>query len=425
MRATTLARRRRRRRGSRSRRCPDPAPARTRPPAAPPRSRRRGRAARRPAAASTSASYSPPSSLRSRVSTLPRIGENRGLRKQPRQLRDAADAAGADRRRRRPGRASGSALERPRAGRPLIGAGPRASRGSSRGRTAAIVSPSGRTTDMSFALCTARSIVAAQQRVLDLLDEQPFAADLRRAARPAAGRRRLDDDDLAGDAGAAARRAATACACHSASWLPRVPIRSGARASSTAACSAGCSRSVALGLLVLADRLSANSRFSASAYAATRFVADRLQLFGRRQQQLLDDQARDLVDRRAPRAAAPTASARAARARPAGSPRSAARSATTVGTTPRDCSQAANASTSSSTIASARVDLAAAPRQVLLHDRLQVVDVVEEDLVDLAGRRLDVARHGDVDDEQRPAAARPHRRPRRAPREDRFARRWR
>ena len=44
-----------------------------------------------------------------------------------------------------------------------------------------------------------------------------------------------------------------------------------------------------------------------------------------------------------------------------------------------------------------------------LHDRLQVVDVVEEDLVEIADRRLDVARHRDVDDEERPAAPRPHR----------------
>ena len=46
-------------------------------------------------------------------------------------------------------------------------------------------------------------------------------------------------------------------------------------------------------------------------------------------------------------------------------------------------------------------DLGAAPRQVLLHDALQVVDVVEEHLLDLADGRIDVARHGHVDDEQR------------------------
>ena len=86
------------------------------------------------------------------------------------------------------------------------------------------------------------------------------------------------------------------------------------------------------------------------------------------------------------------------------------RSATTVGIAPRERSQAPNFSTSSPTIASARATLAGPPRQVLAHGRLQVVDVVEEHLLDLAGRRLDVARHGDVDDEQRPVAPRPHHR---------------
>ena len=43
-----------------------------------------------------------------------------------------------------------------------------------------------------------------------------------------------------------------------------------------------------------------NSRVSASEYGADRVgVAERLQLLGRRQQQLLDDQVRDLVDARA------------------------------------------------------------------------------------------------------------------------------
>ena len=46
-------------------------------------------------------------------------------------------------------------------------------------------------------------------------------------------------------------------------------------------------------------------------------------------------------------------------------------------------------------------DLPRSSRQVLLHDRLQIVHVVEEHLLDVADRRLDVARHGQVDDEQR------------------------
>ena len=53
-------------------------------------------------------------------------------------------------------------------------------------------------------------------------------------------------------------------------------------------------------------------------------------------------------------------------------------------------------------------DLAGAARQVLPHRRLKVVDVVEEHLLDFAGRRLDVARQRDVDDEERAIAARAH-----------------
>ena len=53
-------------------------------------------------------------------------------------------------------------------------------------------------------------------------------------------------------------------------------------------------------------------------------------------------------------------------------------------------------------------DLAGAPCEVLADRRLQVVDVVEEHLLDFAGRRLHIARHRDVDDEERAVAPRPH-----------------
>ena len=77
------------------------------------------------------------------------------------------------------------------------------------------------------------------------------------------------------------------------------------------------------------------------------------------------------------------------------------RSATTVGTAPRDRCHVANFSSSSATIVSACAISRRAAREVLLHDRLQIVHVVEEHLLDLADRRLDVARHGEVDDEER------------------------
>ena len=60
-------------------------------------------------------------------------------------------------------------------------------------------------------------------------------------------------------------------------------------------------------------------------------------------------------------------------------------------------------------------DLAGPAREVFADRRLQVVDVVQEDLLDFSGGRLDVARHGDVDDEQRAVAPRPHDRLRRGP----------
>ena len=91
------------------------------------------------------------------------------------------------------------------------------------------------------------------------------------------------------------------------------------------------------------------------------------------------------------------------------------RSATSVGTISRDWSQAVKRATSSSTIASALASSVERARQVLADDRLQVVDVVEEHLVQIADRRLDVARQRDVDDEQRSicaaAASPPRRRP--------------
>jgi hypothetical protein len=74
------------------------------------------------------------------------------------------------------------------------------------------------------------------------------------------------------------------------------------------------------------------------------------------------------------------------------------RSATMVGTALRERCHAMNFVTSSLTIDS-RAPPPRRVRQVLLDDALQVVDVVEEHLLDFADSRIDVARHGDVDDE--------------------------
>ena len=77
------------------------------------------------------------------------------------------------------------------------------------------------------------------------------------------------------------------------------------------------------------------------------------------------------------------------------------RSATTVGIARRDRCHAVNRDELLVDDGLGARDLGPASRQVLLHDALQVIDVVQEDLFDLADRRVDVAWHGDVDDEQR------------------------
>ena len=45
------------------------------------------------------------------------------------------------------------------------------------------------------------------------------------------------------------------------------------------------------------------------------------------------------------------------------------------------------------------------PLEVRAHHRLEIVEIVEIDVVQLAHRRIDVARHGDVEDAERPVAA--------------------
>ena len=198
---------------------------------------------------------------------------------------------------------------------------------------------------------------------------------------------------------------ATVRACHSASALPRVPIlmtryacrpsaaprrhprtrrgsrrttqtggstppstaRRGARPRASFSCSVGCSSS-----------FSTMSRVISSTRA------------------------------RALPAAAPPASARAARARTCGWSRSGGAAPRLSAPLRRDRCQVENCCTSSSTICSARPTSAVRALEVLPHDRLQVVDVVEKHLLDFAGPRVDVARHRNVDEKQRPHAAGRH-----------------
>ena len=132
--------------------------------------RRRARGGRSPAIARKVAAAAPSASLRSRVCTLPR---NSTTARSGRRWRSCA-------RRRR--------LEVPTtapAGRSARPPGPsvtKASRTSSRGRRQVMARPSGCSEGMSFIECTAMSIGAGEQRLLDLAGEEALAADL--AERP-------------------------------------------------------------------------------------------------------------------------------------------------------------------------------------------------------------------------------------------------
>ncbi len=176
---------------------------------------------RSPADASTSASYSPASSLRRRVSTLPRMGEKRAL-----------------------GRTVASCAIRRTLPVPIAGASPSAATAAWRSgwrcarcehdRVARIFARQRRRHGQALGQhrrhvlrAVDREIdLAAEQRVLDFLDEEPLAAGLRerRVLEPVAGC--LDRHQLRRRAPRSSMSRATARACQSASWLPRVPIRS-------------------------------------------------------------------------------------------------------------------------------------------------------------------------------------------------------
>ncbi len=75
-----------------------------------------------------------------------------------------------------------------------------------------------------------------------------------------------------------------------------------------------------------------------------------------------------------------------------------------VGATSRVFRRCIMRSTSSRMISSASTAVALRPSMFGLNRFVQIVDVVEEDVVELVDVRLDVARHGDVDQKHRPVA---------------------
>ena len=193
-----------------------------------------------PAAASTRASCAPSSSLRNRVSRLPRIPVKRA-----------------------PGNTRISCAMRRTLPVPIDGLAPRdatrssidetvrltpdttpvvsgfsrtgnttASSGFSRGSTPAIVRPSGRITDMSLLLWTARSIWPPSSASSISLTKSPLPpiSESGRSCRRSPSVLMITISQAGPPA--AAMRAATVLACHSASRLPRVPRR---RATASAA----------------------------------------------------------------------------------------------------------------------------------------------------------------------------------------------
>ena len=131
-----------------------------------------------PAAASTMASYWPSSSLRSRVSRLPRSGSMCRSGRCGQQLHHAAQARRADARtlRQRPRATRSGSTRRRRAG--LRARAPRPAR-----------SPSGSSIGTSLSECTARCARPSASAGLEFLDEQALAADLGQRDGRGSGRR--------------------------------------------------------------------------------------------------------------------------------------------------------------------------------------------------------------------------------------------
>ena len=174
-----------------------------------------------PATASTSRSWSPASSLRSRVPTLPRTRPNsaRGharrncatRRTLPLPTRGAAPPSGPF----------------PTADSVDGGATPAgsttASRGSARGRTAAIASPAGSSAGMSLALCTARSMSPRTSACSISLTKTRLPPTCDRLASRSRSPVVVMTTSSHSRPLRARTRAATALACQSARSLPRVP----------------------------------------------------------------------------------------------------------------------------------------------------------------------------------------------------------
>ena len=208
--------------GSRSRRSPGPAPA---------RSTSSGMAAeiRAPHAEPAQCPRRPARARRSRrrracAAACRRCREsaaNRAAADERRELRDAADAARADRRLVAEVRQRAGEVLRPDA----VAEHDGVARILARQRRGDLEPVGQRRRHVLRAVHREVDLVA-EQRVLDLLDEQPLAAASTESGASCVDRRVVVMTTSSTARPPPRARSATACACHSASALPRVPIRS-------------------------------------------------------------------------------------------------------------------------------------------------------------------------------------------------------
>ena len=282
-----------------------------------------------------------------------------------------------------------------------------------------MTSPGGSTTGRSLVLCTARSIDPASSASSISLTNRRLPAHRRHVSASAASlsaiARRADDHDLAG----------LADRLEPARHFPRLPQRQRAAAGADPErpsqnahdptnsrgplpAGGGPGSSSSSSSLAIAEREQVAEGVRVRALQL--LIGQRLELLGRRDQQLLDDQARDLVDA-GPRLRRQPGDLRLQAIELGAADRLEALAQRDDGRHRR--ARARPRHEALDFLVDDRLGarrLAAAPGQALVDHRLQVVDVVEEDVVVAGDERIDVARQGDVDDEQRTPAAVPQRR---------------
>ena len=378
-------RRARRRRAPRSRACPARRAGTSSSIALQPSRPRR----RSPAAASTIASKSPAARRPSRVSRLPCSSTHVQIVAQRAQLRGPAQAARADARARRAAPRSTRAPQSAsrgssRAGRARRSRGPRPARPARPWRSAPPGRPSRRAARDSIVSTQRRLSTPSPRsppvRSTTVSTSPPIApATSRGLARAPAGFRACR--------GAAARAARSRLrSAQRAHVVVRVraarrrrPRRAARTGRAAARCCRGCARASRLLSRIVGSCSSRETTARASASMRARSRGDAVS-----QRPAFSSSTRSTTS----------------------SPRS--RSAAIVGRTSTCAEPAREARDLLLDDRLRRRDVGLADREVVGDRRLEVVDVAQRDARELAAARVDVARHGDVDQEQRPAVAGRH-----------------